>query len=147
MIFRFGRYTLDVDVEKTKAFYNSNLSVTTSESCSCDRCQRFPAAIMASSSDILSFLYSLGIDPRKAGEVYGYLDEEHYSGWYHIVGRLLDGRISGKVCDADNAFIPDEKSEFMVWFGDDREKMGWIEKGFPEPIVEMDFEAVLPITE
>ena len=90
MIFQFGRYTLDVDVEKTKAFYDSNRSVATDEACSCARCQLFPHAVMSSSDAILEFLRRLGVDPRKPGEVFGYSDDEtdrhQYSGWYHIVG-------------------------------------------------------------
>ena len=147
MIFQFGRYTLDVDVEKTKAFYDSNRSVTTDEACSCARCQLFPHAIMSSSDAILKFLRRLGIDPRKPGEVFGYSDNEtdrhQYSGWYHIVGTLREGKIIGKFYDDSNAFLPDINAEFRVWFEDDPERMGWIEQGFPVPILEMSFSAIL----
>ncbi len=148
MIFEFKRYTLDIDIEKTKAFYDSNLSVTTSEACSCTRCQCFPSAIMSSSNEVLNFLYSLGIDPRKPGEVFGFSDmgeyDNHYSGWYHIVGVILKGKVTGKIYDDSNAFMPDEHSDYRVWFEDDPTKMGWIETGFPHPIVEMSFAAELP---
>ena len=145
MIFQFGRYTIDVDVEKTRAFYASEYSVTTSEACSCDRCQRFPDVMMSCSTTVLDFLGSLGIDPRKAGEVFGMSDEEKddYSGWYHIVGTLLNGKISGVGFDRSNAFVPDENVDFQVWFDSDRERMGWIEENFPSPILEMSFSARL----
>ena len=93
MIFQLGRYTIDVDVEKTKDFYAS--AVASNEICSCPCCQHFPNAIMSCSTIIVDFLNNLGIDPRKPGEVFG--DKYNCSGWYHIVGTLLNGRVDGLV--------------------------------------------------
>ena len=145
MIFQFGRYKIDVDVEKTRAFYASEFSVTTSEACSCDRCQRFPQVIMSCPTTVLDFLDSLGIDPCKAGEVFGISEDKKndYAGWYHIVGTLLDGQISGVGFERSNAFVPDENVDFQVWFDSDRKRMGWIEKNFSSPILEMSFSAHL----
>ncbi|MBQ8338975.1 MAG: hypothetical protein IJY16_00825 [Clostridia bacterium] len=142
MIFNFGRYTIDVDIEKTRAFYTSDFSVATNEVCSCDCCQRFPDTIMACSPTVVSFLNSLGIDPRKPGEVFG-SEEDSYNGWYHIVGTLLNGKISGACFDSSNSFVPDETVKFQVWFDDDNKRMGWIEENFPTPILEISFSAVL----
>ena len=144
MIFQFGRYTVDVDVEKTRAYYTSNFSFTTSEVCSCERCQRFPNAIMSCSAAVVDFLNSLGIDPRKPGEVFGTTNErDNYDGWYHIVGTLLSGKISGPCVDRSNAFVPDKNVDFIVWFDDDSTRMGWIEENFPSPILELSFTALL----
>ena len=147
MILEFGRYTIDIDIEKTKAFYASNLSITTNEACSCDRCQRFPHAITSTSNTVLDFLHRLGIDPQKAGEVFGSSDEkiDHYSGWYHTVGTLLEGKVVGVSYDNSNAFSPDENVDFQVWFEDDPNRMGPIEESFPTPVLEMSFSASLPI--
>ncbi len=142
MIFNFGRYTIDVDVEKTRAFYASDFSVATNEVCSCDCCQRFPDAIMSCSSTVVNFLNSLGIDPRKPGEVFG-SEKDSYNGWYHIVGTLLNGKISGPCFDNSNSFVPDETVKFQVWFDDDSKRMGWIEENFPSPILEISFSAFL----
>ncbi len=136
MIFQFGRYTIDVDVEKTRAFYASESSVTSNEVCSCECCQHFPNAIMSFSTTVLDFLNKLGIDPRKPGEVFG--KKNDCSGWYHIVGTLQSGRINGFL-DASNAFVPDETVDFQAWFDDDSKRMGWIEESFPSPILEMSF--------
>ena len=103
---------------------------------------------MSSSSAILNFLQGFGIDPQNAGEVYGFSDDEeyvdNYSGWYHVVGTMREGKIEGKNYDGLNAFVPDANSVYKVWFVDDPHKMGWIEKGFPDPILEISFDAVLP---
>lgn len=148
MIFEFGRYIIDVNVAKTKAFYDSDLSFPTNDVCSCAMCQHFPKAILSSSDMILNFLYSLGINPVKAGEVFGSSDAEQsvdrYSGWYHIVGTILEGRLTSINYDDTNAFVPDTKTNFKVWFIDDTDKMGWIQENFPDPVLEVSFSAVLP---
>jgi predicted enzyme related to lactoylglutathione lyase len=147
MIFKFGRYVVDVDVEKTKAFYDSAFSLPTNEVCSCVRCQRFPKAILSSSEGVLAFFHSLGIHPAKAGEVFGVSNENeyanHYSGWYHVVGTIVEGRLTDGMMDDTNAFMPDGNTNFQVWFEDDPNRMGWIEKNFPHPVLEISFSAVL----
>lgn len=147
MVFEFGRYVVYVNVEKTKEFYDSDLSVPTNKACKCDRCQRFPKAILSSSNAVLEFLYSLGIDPVKAGEVFGFSDDEvdQYCGWYHVVGTLMEGRLTDVYCDDTNAFVPDVNTNFKVWFEDRPDKMGWIEKGFPRPVLEISFSSELPV--
>ena len=103
---------------------------------------------MSCASEVLFFLHKLGIDPQKAGEVFGVSDKEkhtnHYSGWYHIVGELLKGKVDWKNYDDSNAFFPDANSDFRVWFENDPNRMGWIEKDFPTPMLELSFAAVLP---
>ena len=137
MIFQLGRYTIDVDVEKTKAFYAS--AVASNEVCACDCCQHFPDSIISCSTIIVDFLNNLGVDPQKPGEVFG--GKYHCSGWYHIVGTLLNGRVTEANLDVSNAFVPDEAVNFQVWFDDDNKRMGWIENNFPSPILEMSFSA------
>ena len=145
MLFEFGRYIVDVDLEKTKEFYDSDQSVPTNEACSCDRCQRFPKAILSSSNAVLDFLHCLGIDPTKAGEVIGSSSDDYW-GWYHVVGTLIEGRLTEKRLDDTNAFRPDINTKFKVWFEDDPDLMGWIEDGFPSPVLEIFFNATLPIS-
>ncbi len=145
MIFNFGRYTIDVDIEKTRAFYASDFSIATNNACSCDHCQLFPEAIISSSTTIVDFLNSLGIDPRKPVEVTG-CEKDCYDGWYHIVGNLLNGKINEPCFDSSNAFVPDKTVKFLAWFDDDSESMWCIEENFPTPILEMSFSAYLPIS-
>jgi hypothetical protein len=51
----------------------------------------------------------LGIDPRKEGEVYEYLENEDgthlYGGFYHIVGRIIDGLIYGYQLMKEKSFL------------------------------------------
>lgn len=149
MLFSFGPYQIDVDVEKTANFYQNN-AIPTSKQCSCNGCQNYDKAILQASPAILQFLRDLGIDAQRPGEVFGVTGEVDpnqtywYSGWYHIVGTLL-GRPEGiKEETQKNCYQPDPDFDFRVWFTDDRHCMGWIEKEFPEPILEMSISTHLP---
>lgn len=146
MIFTFGNYTVDVDLKKTRKYYE-----TTIYNCDCcDACRNYDCAIMTAPTSVLDFLRSLGIDPQKPGEVFGCsqdLDENGlywYSGWYHIVGTMISGEIESKFEDSHNSFKPDPDFDFQVWFTGDRKKMGPIEKFFRTPIIELSISTKLP---
>lgn len=149
MLFSFGPYQVYVDVEKTAAFYQSK-AVPTSEQCTCNGCQNYDKAILQASPAVLQFLRDLGIDPKRPGEVFGVTGEIEvnktywYSGWYHIVGTFLDHPDETKQEALENCYQPDPAFDFRVWFTDDRKHMGWIEKEFPEPILEMSISTHLP---
>ncbi len=88
----FGLWQFTVDREATTAAYAA-AGLGGSESCSCNGCRNFAAARSKSfPADFLSFLESLGIDPRKDGEVYHNArlapGRHDYGGWFHFVGSL-----------------------------------------------------------
>ncbi len=66
MIFEFGRYKVDVDVEKTKHFYEN--AQTVSKGCSCDGCQNFEQAAVILPQSVRRFFTNLGVDVRKVSE-------------------------------------------------------------------------------
>lgn len=144
MIFAFGGYKIDVDVAATRAFYQSDASLTPGQSCGCDICKNYDIAIWKTGEKVLTFLEGMGIDPQKPGEVYGLNDEPEengtycYGGWYHAVGTLLEDTSNG-IC-----YRPDSDFDFTLWVTDDPVKMGWVEKDFPKPIIEFSIFTHLP---
>ena len=60
MIFNFGSYTIDVDVEKTKKVYSELMTV--SQNCNCDGCRNFEKYIGILPKAIISFFDTLGVD-------------------------------------------------------------------------------------
>ncbi len=152
MIFRFGNYTLDVDVDRTRAFYAREDVETTSEKCTCQGCQNYDKAILAASDTVADFLRSLGIDPRKPAEVFdvmGGLDENGqvlYNGFYHICGTRLEGEDawvhtseSSMHLDGDRMYAVDDS--FKVSF---EERVLLLHEEFPAPVLQLEIDTHLP---
>lgn len=91
MIFEQGVYRLDVDVERTRAYYRAEGGIT----CDCAGCRNFAALEERMPQHIDGFLRQFGIDPAKPVEVSAVHapapDEIIYSGSYYICGVMLEG--------------------------------------------------------
>ena len=153
MIFRFGNYTLDVDVERTRAFYARGDVKTTSQQCTCAGCQNFDKAILEMPAAVTDFLESLGLDPRKPAEAFdvmGGLAEDGkvlYHGFYHLCGVRLQGEDAWvkiakdmKHLDGDRMYAVD--GDFKVSF---EEEVCLLHEAFPTPVLQMEFDARLPV--
>ena len=92
MVFEFGSYKADIDVEKTRHFYKNAESV--SKRCSCDGCTNFEEAVAVLPQSVIKFFADLGIDMRKVCECYVNITNDNgtllYGGFYHVCGTLLD---------------------------------------------------------
>ena len=153
MIFRFGNYTLDVDVERTRAFYARGDVKTTSQQCTCAGCQNYDKAILEMPSTVTDCLESLGLDPRKPAEAFdvmGGLAEDGkvlYNGFYHLCGVRLRGEDAWvktakdmKHLDGDRMYAVD--GDFKVSF---EEEICLLHEAFPTPVLQMEFDARLPV--
>ena len=67
MLFRFGNFSIDVDVERTRKYYAES-SRTLTEGCDCILCQNFRAAYESLDTEIKRFFDNLGVDILKAAE-------------------------------------------------------------------------------
>lgn len=67
MIFQFGEYKIDVDVENTRQFYDR--AKTVSEGCQCDGCLNFERAVDKLPQNIRDFFSALGVDMKKSANV------------------------------------------------------------------------------
>jgi hypothetical protein len=88
----FGLWEFTPDPAATSAAY-ARSPHGGSESCNCNGCRNFAAARgSVYPPEFVSLLDSLGIDPRKDGEVFhsGCLapGKHVYGGWFHFVGSL-----------------------------------------------------------
>ena len=153
MIFRFSDYVLDIDVERTRAFYERDDIKTTSEQCTCQGCQNYDKAVLTLPEKVLHFFREMGIDPCKPAEAFdvmgSQLDEDGkvwYNGFYHICGTRLQGEDAwvGNAedlmhLDEDKMYKPDES--FRVSF---EEQVLLLHEAFPTPVLQMEFDAHLP---
>lgn len=145
MIFTFGQYKVDIDIERTKAFYDAALPV--SEYCSCAGCRNFVKAVDTLPREITSVFEMLGADMRKTVEAAAYdapsEDTVLYGGFCHLCGVLLEGKSAWVPTKGfENGFHQDETltcqitENFQISFEND---CHLIEKDFPEPILQMEF--------
>ena len=97
---------IEIDAEKTAEFSKA-LPVVTDE-CNCPGCRNYVQAIGVFPSVVKELFKGLGIDLRKASEVYVYSsvgkgDAVYYGGFYHLCGKLLkaepDADVSYKITD------------------------------------------------
>lgn len=93
MIFQFGQHQVDIDVDKTRSFYENAPFI--SEGCSCSGCRNYEKVIKALPPEVTVF-FDLGVDMRKVSEVYVNCTNSNgtlfYGGFYHLCGTLLAGK-------------------------------------------------------
>lgn len=149
MIFTFGNYKLDIDVERTREFYKIERHLA--EGCSCDGCQNFAKACESFPQNVLDFFEKMGIEPKKAAEVYINCAENNgktvfYGGFYHICGTVLDGESAWEPMSENvNRWETNRCFEVAPNFFVSFEQGGsLIADGFPKPIVSMNIEFHVP---
>ena len=149
MLFEFGNFCIDVDVERTKEFYNK-LGKTVIEDCGCVNCCNYYQAITKSSGKVKNFFDSLGIDPQKSPEATWWNTNEHgvayYSLIFHIVG-TLEKSVDIYRPIGENGFeqmlenFYEIDKDFKVGF---TSKNILLEKDFPPPCIQLEISAYLP---
>ena len=158
MIFKLSNYTLDIDVERTRAFYERADIPTTSEQCGCADCRNFDKAILKASASVVNFLRSLGIDPQKPAEIFNVTGEREqegtiwYNGWYHICGTIVKGpKTVQKTVATDGSvtasyrweqnYAPDPDFPFAIL---PISEIDLLHKDFPTPVIHLQFDTHLP---
>lgn len=141
MIFEFGHQKVDIDVERTRQFYHGATEI----SCTCDGCVNFVKAVDVPPAPVKTFFDDLGIDLKKAAEIYiGYQNDDGsllYLGFCHVCGIILDGDSFWGVL-AQKGNDPFRVSpNFMVHFHND---ISLLERNFPKPVIQLEFDARIP---
>ena len=147
-----GSWTMEADRARTARAYEQTTRGSPAD-CGCADCRNFEALDESAFPEpFRAWLASLGIDWRKAAEIYatpvsnGRLT---YGGWFHAVGRLLAGP---KVEDApilqgtrtrDTTSLWHHVTETFQVFLDERRDLAFQEFG-EAPLVKIEFMAALP---
>lgn len=148
MVFELGPYKVDVDVARTKAFYQNALYA--SEQCPCDGCQNYVRAVDTFPKAVLMFFASLGIDPKKPSEVWVNNPDHNglllYHGFYHLCGTILSDTsayrpIGENASYWDNTLVFHIIPELRISF---EKKCDLLEKGFPLPAIQMEIDTEIP---
>lgn len=94
MILTFGNFTLDVNIDKTREYYKNAELIT--EGCDCDGCANYERATEAFPASVKKLFDDLGIDPKKAEEVFVCCAKDNgtkalYYGCYVFGGKIISG--------------------------------------------------------
>ena len=148
MIFAFGTYKLDVDVEQTKEYYK--LATPIHEACSCSGCRNYAEALSFLPQEITSFFVQLGIEIAKPVEVYVYCANADntlfYGGWYHICATMTHGE-SPVVSTGQNQGYFDETKTVPITDGFKvyvQKECALLDSKFPLPAVQLGIMADIP---
>lgn len=146
MIFKYANFTIDVDVERTRAFYQHADIPIVGEQCGCTDCRNYALAVLKAPDTVLDALRSLGIDPQKPAETFsitGDMEEDGtiwYNGWYHICGTIVEGTEDWEEAWED-AYSPDPGFRFKMF---PMRKTGLLHKAFPSPVIQLEIYTHLP---
>lgn len=147
MIFDFGMYEIDLDIEKTADYHHNDSRLM----CDCLGCRNFKRAVATFPQELSAFLESLGVDPAKP-EILSidYAPSNHtmaYSGFYYLCGTILRGKEIW-IQDGPEARHLDEQcrlqvsSDYSAWFTVPFHAVA--NSDFPQPIVALHFVCTLP---
>ena len=136
----FGNYRLLVDVEKTRAYYESHpLPWVT---CTCAGCRNFVQASKRFPAEVQAFFVRLGLDPEKPAETCWYPGTQTMASgdaWYHLCGKIVEqaeppeGQRFGEWLDISETFQAAFGPECYLAPDD-----------FPRPCMQMDVIFQLP---
>ena len=146
MIFTFSEFTLDIDVEKTKIYYNAANLV--SKDCTCSGCRNYEQVVDLLPDEVLSFFSRLGIEMKKIREAYVNCtnadDTVFYGGFYLVCGSIIGGENS-LVADSSNSNHWGKThtitNDFKVSFHND---CSLLESNFPLPAIQLEISASMP---
>lgn len=142
MLFEFGPYKVDIDIPKTRLFYEEY--GLAAGGCDCDGCRNFAKAADTFPQPVLSFFTRLGIDAGKPCECYAQYTNENgtllYGGFYHVCGALLTENTKSRdcLCQEDYFYV---SPDFRICFTD---SVCLLEETFPSPAIQLEISADIP---
>lgn len=147
MMFDFGKYVIDVDVEKTAAYHKAD----SRDICDCLGCRNFDRAATELAPEILAFFEKLGVDPAKPESLsIDYAPSKEtmaYSGFYYLCGTVIRGenpwkQVGDRCFQLDDQYLLPLGQTFSVCFAAPR--YGILDPDFPKPVLELQFICTLP---
>ena len=135
-VVQIGRWTVDVDVEATRAAYRQRTQGSPEE-CGCLECRNFAAARrQAYPAAVREALATLGVEPIREAEIFhlGPLDSgwHLYGGWFHVVGHLVEGADAKVPLDVQTGTFDLEPMDEHFRFGITTDTV-LVPRSFPSP--------------
>lgn len=150
MVFEFGKFKIDVDVEATREYYAKH-GRTVLEDCGCINCRNFYTVMSNPTEKVKAFFDSLGVDPLKSPEATWFDTNEngiaYYYLYYHLVGTIIEAKDTCTVATEHSPSslkiecLHEIDKDFKVGF---RCKKYFVYEKFPDPCIQLEIEARLP---
>ena len=153
MTLELGPARIDVDVERTRAFYEGVASVD--GGCSCVDCRNFGKAMESGAvpEAVRRWFEAIGVDLRSPAEIYALGDislygekAQLYGGFYHVCGGVL--LPERKIRHISDRLIPDTSDcslelaqGYSVCLSGECELL---RQGFPRPCFQLNISFLLP---
>ena len=146
MILEIGVYRLDIDVERTKAFYEQ----TEWFGCGCAGCRNYEKAVSLLPDKVKAFFEQFGVDPGMPAEmsVLNAPDRKTilYNGFFYICGSLMEGNDPWIQTGSKSFRL---KDDYQIHVGEDFsahiiEERYLLVDTFPRPAVQLDVTFSLP---
>ncbi|GGA74807.1 hypothetical protein [Ornithinibacillus halotolerans] len=134
-LIRLLNWSLEVDVGKTKEFYEKDI-----ELCKCLYCKNYMEAVKYIDPSIIEVFTALGINPSKPSHLSEFGEMENglrlYIGSYHLVGNLIEGEYctDSDWTDTNTSII----GNFTFGLG---KELVFVHDELPRPVLQLDFEA------
>ncbi len=150
MLFEIGVYRLDVDVERTKAYYAAQGGGI---GCDCAGCRNYEKACRQLSAPIQSFLRQFGIAPEHPIELSALSAGDPpdsasvvYDGIFYICGTILAGnspwiQTGPKSRKLDPDYMIDLDPDTSAYF---EERPEILDRSFPHPVIQLEIIFTLP---
>ena len=141
---KIGSWIIEVDVTKTKVFYERQPLISQDWNSIFGEnyvlaCERFP-------QEVKELFHSLGIDPRKQGEVNEYKENEDgshiYGGFYFIVGSLITGPNFWINSEEDSMPNFETINGIQIAFTDELAMSP--DADLPRPVIQLEFQLNVP---
>ena len=147
MIFEFGTFKVDVDVERTRRFYET---VEDQLGCECAGCRNFRKAYPLLPDAVQAFFRQLGVDIGKPAEATAYNSYDgnltFYDGFYHICGTILESprlyiKTDEQHTQLDRNAIVALTADYGFYFTD---RCGLVDEDFPTPVIQLEIQGNIP---
>ena len=147
MIFEFGEYKLDIDIDRTRRFYET---VDDSLGCDCAGCRNFRKAYPLIPDAVQGCFRQLGVDIGKPAEMTAYVSHDGnltlYDGFYHICGSILKSPTLFIKIDEKHSKLNENATikltpDHFVYF---TKECALVEKEFPTSIIQLEIQGDIP---
>jgi len=146
MLFESGVYKIDIDIERTRNYYENEGQI----SCDCASCRNFLQAYKHIPAEIRQFFEAIGVSVEKPDELspnFGYnIATANYGATYYVCGTILEGtnpwiQVDSHRYQINEQYYINPHEDCSLYFS---ASPFLLHPGKPSPTIEMQVQFQLP---